>query len=36
MQAFLRQAPEEGSAYETTRERLAEVMTNAPGTGGEL
>jgi flagellum-specific ATP synthase len=35
MQAFLRQAPEEGSAYETTRERLAEVMTNAPSLGGD-
>ena len=36
MQSFLRQTPDEGSAYETTRERLAEVMMNAPGIGGAL
>jgi flagellar biosynthesis/type III secretory pathway ATPase len=36
MRGFLRQAPEEGSAYETTRERLAEAMAGAPGSGGDL
>jgi FliI/YscN family ATPase len=35
MLSFLRQAPEEGSEYDTTRERLAEVMTSAPSPGGD-
>ena len=35
MQAFLRQAADEGSGYDDTHARLAEVLAATPGRGGE-